>query len=208
MYLLPAGTSTRSTTKWRFSGLAGFSSRAAQGRPWGLGNVHTRLPRSRGMSYFTKKGSLGQDSPDCPGAVIDPITGELCANLPPLAPAPQQPGVDPAVQQAYKNLLTQQQNSQNPLDYVSPQAAIAAGLNPQIVYTAWSQALARFPTQQAALQAGIPAGVVTQLYAASRSALPSTGFLDQAPLCIANKFLLMGGFGIALLAGMRGGRRR
>src|SRR5260370_34681899 len=107
MYLLPAGAPPRTKNKWGI-GLAGFSSRAAQGRPWGLGNVHTGLPRSRGMSYFTKKGSLGQDSPDCPGAGIDPITGEPCANPPPLAPAPPQPGFYPAVQRAYTHSITQQ----------------------------------------------------------------------------------------------------
>lgn len=183
MYLLPAGAS-RSKTKWG-----------------GLGAFRLRVPLDVSVR------GLGQNSPDCPGSVIDPITGELCANLPPIAPAPSQPGVNPAVEQAYKNLLTTQQNSTDPLDYTSPQAAIAAGLPAQAVYNAWSASMARFPTQQAALNAGVPAGVVTQLWAQSRSALPATSFLDQSPLGISNKVLLAGGVGLVLLVGMRRGRR-
>lgn len=94
--------------------------------------------------------------------------------------------------------------SKSPLDYVSPQAAIAAGLDPQTVYNAWSQALARFPSPQAAIAAGVPAGVVNQLWqqanvdaankkAASASSIPS--------------WLLPAGIGIGLLAILRGGRR-
>jgi len=183
-YLLAAGTAPRTVQKW------------------GLGRFNTRkfvTPQRRNLR------GLGQDSPDCPASVIDPFTGELCANLPPIAPPPSQPGVDPAVQQAYKNLLTTQQASQNPLDYVSPQAAIAAGLPAQAVYNAWSAGLAKFPTQQAALQAGIPAGVVTQLWAQSRSAAPasSSGFFSG----ISTTTLLLIGGGILVLPRLLGRRR-
>lgn len=54
--------------------------------------------------------------------------------------------------------------STNPLDYTSPQAAIAAGLDPPTVYTKWMAALAKFPSPQAAISAGVPAGVVNQLW--------------------------------------------
>lgn len=54
--------------------------------------------------------------------------------------------------------------STNPLDYTSPQAAIAAGLDPVTVYSKWTAALARFSSPQAAISAGVPAGVVNQLW--------------------------------------------
>jgi hypothetical protein len=195
MYVLPAGTSSRTTTKWGLSGQIQLR-RARQLQGLGRWKVY----QSGGDR------TLGQDSPDCPGSVIDPLTGELCANLPPIAAAPSQPGVNPSIDAAYKNLLTQQQNSQNPTDYVSPQAAIAAGLNPQVVYDAWSKGLARFPTQQAALNAGIPAGVVTQMWAQSRTAAPppSSGTILGVPIATA---ALVGG-GILLLPLLLGGRRR
>lgn len=179
-YLLPAGTAARTVNKW------------------GLGRLrHKAHVRGRGMGF------LGDVSPDCPGIVIDPITGELCPNLPPIAAAPSQP-VNPAIDQAYKNMLTQQQPSQSPLDYVSPQAAIAAGLPQQTVYNAWSQALAKFPTQNAALAAGIPAGVVTQLWAPSRAAVPAPsglfGGIDTTTL------LFLGGGALLLLPILRGRR--
>jgi hypothetical protein len=213
MYLLPAGTSARTVNKW------------------GLGVLYTRVPRSRGLSRwkdynqgFRAPSALGQDSPDCPGSVIDPITGELCNTLPgqptiPIEPssydtsaipsvaaAPSQPGVNPSMQAAYKNLLTQQQNSQNPLDYVSPQAAIAAGLPAQAVYNAWSAAMARFPSQNAALAAGIPAGVVTQLWAQSRAAAPAT--TSSLFGGISTTTLLFAGGAVLLLPMLLGGRGR
>jgi hypothetical protein len=209
MYLLPAGTAARTVNKW------------------GLGNLYTRVPRSKGLRGFGawknyQRGvprlpgalGLGDVSPDCPGSVIDPITGELCPmpgdspnyGVPGVAAAPSQPGVNPAIQQAYQNLLTQQQNSKDPLDYVSPQAAIAAGLPSQSVYNAWSASIAKFPTQNAALAAGIPAGVVTQLWAPSRAAVPSpTSSLFGG---ISTSTMLMVGGAIVLLPMLLGGRRR
>lgn len=88
---------------------------------------------------------------------------------------PQIPGaqpVSPAADQPTRAtlLLTQAQPSNNPLAYVSPQAAIAAGLDAQGTYEAWVQALSQFSTVQDAVNGGIPAGVVTQLWAASRKA--------------------------------------
>jgi hypothetical protein len=216
MYLLPAGTGARTVNKW------------------GMGNLYTRVPRSKGLRGFGAwksyrrgaprlPGALGDVSPDCPGSVVDPITGELCPTtavgpggsyipgspdygLPGVAAAPSQPGVNPAVQQAYQNLLTQQQNSKDPLDYVSPQAAIAAGLPSQAVYNAWSASLAKFPTQNAALAAGIPAGVVTQLWAPSRAAAsaPTTSLFAG----VSTTTLLFAGGAVLLLPMLLGGRRR
>lgn len=96
------------------------------------------------------------------------------------------------------------QPSKDPLDYVSPQAAITAGLDPTAVYAAWTKSLARFPSPQAAIAAGVPAGVVNQLWqqsyvnaankAASTPAIPS--------------WLLPVGIGLGIFALAGGGRRR
>jgi hypothetical protein len=102
---------------------------------------------------------------------------------------------------------TSQPVSGNPLDYASPQAAIAAGLNSQATMQAWTQLLSRYPTQQAAIAAGIPAGVVTQLWAASRAVVPGASWLDQTTFGIPNKFLVGGVAVVGALAAM-GGRRR
>jgi hypothetical protein len=59
--------------------------------------------------------------------------------------------------------------SQNPTDYVSPQSAIAAGLDPVKVNAAWAQALAKYSTQQDAIAAGIAPTVITQYWQASRA---------------------------------------
>lgn len=210
-YLLPAGTAPRTTNKW------------------GLGIYGGRVPRSRGVSgmgrwklYQQTSGQLGQDEPTTydPGDILTPPIAQPIPSTPAIPflpstqpvdttmiPAPtvlQQPGVNPSIQAAYKNLLTTQQPSQNPLDYVSPQAAIAAGLPAQSVYNAWSQALARFPSQQAALNAGVPAGVVTQLWAQSRAAVPAAS--TNTFLGVPVTYLLGGGLAILALAGLRGRR--
>lgn len=191
MYLRPADVPVRNNTKWN-SGLAAFRIRAGLDGIW---------PKTKKL-----RAGLGQDSTD-----IDYATGLPCddprANCGVAAP-PSQPGVNPSTQAAYKNLLTQQQSSKDPLDYISPQAAIAAGLDAQTVYNAWSKGLQKFPTQNAALQAGVPAGVVTQLWSQSRAALPAvTSWLNQSPLGFPNLWLIAGGLGIVMLAGGRRGRR-
>lgn len=109
------------------------------------------------------------------------------------------PGPQISNTQAYQNLLTTQQNSTDPLDYVSPQAAIAAGLPASSVNASWSTALAKFPTQAAALAAGIAPAVVTQYWAQSRSAAPAASSLSG------NTLLYVAG-GIALLAVVMGKR--
>jgi hypothetical protein len=205
-YLLPAGTAPRTKNKW------------------GLGVYGGRMMRSRGMGRWklyqqsAGPGALGQDPTTFdPGDVLVPPIAQPIPATPAIPflpstqpvdttmiPAPtvlQQPGVNPSIQAAYKNLLTTQQASQNPLDYVSPQAAIAAGLPAQSVYNAWSAAMARFPTQQAALNAGIPAGVVTQLWAQSRAAVPAAS--TNTFLGVPVTYLLGGGLAILVLAGMR-----
>jgi hypothetical protein len=101
-------------------------------------------------------------------------------------------------------MLSNAQPSQNPLDYISPQAAIASGLDATAVYTAWSKGLAQYPTQQAALNAGIPAGVVTQLWTQSRQYVGAqTSFFG-----LSSGTLLMLGAGLLGFAALSGGRRR
>jgi len=118
------------------------------------------------------------------------------------------------VDQAYRDLITSARQSSDPLDYVSPQAAIAAGLEAQTVYTAWVNALrsqiasGKIKSQQDAIAQGWAPGVVTQLWAQASAAVVGTSasWLDQAPLGIANKWLLAGGAGIFALVSMRGRR--
>jgi len=102
--------------------------------------------------------------------------------------------------------------STNPLDYTSPQAAIAAGLDPATVYSTWTASLARFPSPQAAIAAGVPAGVVNQLWQQSyqnatnkAAAAPSGTIFGLSPTT-----LLAAGAGLFALTalGGGGGRRR
>lgn len=133
-----------------------------------------------------------------------PLTPPDQSNLTPISPAivpngPYSTGVDILNQMRSQAIL-----DTNPTDYVSPSAAIAAGLDPTTVNAAWAAGLARYPTQAAAIAAGIAPGVVTQFWNASRSyaaVKPSGG--------ISTNMLLIGAgiiFGVPLLLG--GGRRR
>lgn len=105
------------------------------------------------------------------------------------------------VPQSLTNLLTGMTPPTDPLSYISPQAAIAAGMDPTTVYNAWAQSMAQFPTQQAALAAGVPAGVVTQLWGQSRSyvqpAAPASWW-SGTTLGVSNTTLALGG-GVALM---------
>lgn len=99
--------------------------------------------------------------------------------------------------------------STNPLDYTSPQAAIAAGLDPATVYSKWTASLAQFSSPQAAIAAGVPAGVVNQLWqqsyqnAANKAATPSGTIFGLSPTT-----LLAAGAGLFALTALGGGRRR
>jgi hypothetical protein len=115
-----------------------------------------------------------------------------------------QPTVVPT---ALENILTQTQAPQDPLSYVSPQAAIAAGLDSQTVYAAWTQAMGQFSTQQAAINAGVAPGIVTQLWNASRAYVTTpTSWLSETTFGVPNSILLFGGVGIFLLSMGRGKR--
>jgi hypothetical protein len=161
--------------------------------------------RRRGLS------GLGDDTGYInPGDVLidpnyQPLTPPivLSPSNTPSSPASGQPSG--AVQQAYKNALTAQQNSQNPLDYVSPNAAIAAGLDPATVNAAWAKGVARFSTAQDAVNAGINAGVVNSLWAPSR-AYVGTGSSITSWLA-GNIPLVAAGIGIFALASIARSRR-
>lgn len=186
--------------------------------------VHAQPPRFRiGTRPVIRRFGLGQDAtavltyppadstpPDI--AVSPPMSAQISAavaNIPESVPAP--PSGYPPLPAQIRASYTSQPMNLDPLNFVSPQAAIAAGADPQKTAAAWTKAVASFPTQQAALAAGIPAGVVTQLWAASRSAAagaPGGSWLDGSTFGIPNKYLAFGVGGIALLAAMRGKGRR
>lgn len=103
------------------------------------------------------------------------------------------------VAQSQANLMNVQATlSQNPLDYSSPQYAIAAGLDPATVNAAWAKSLAQYPTQDAAINAGIMAGVVTQLWAQSRTYVGGPTTPNWTPLVFI-------GIGVAILAALHVG---
>lgn len=131
---------------------------------------------------------------------LNEATAATTPGMPTLQPA------SPALT-ALQNIWTNQTPSGSPLDYVSPQAAIAAGLNPQTVYSTWSSGLARYPTQSAALAAGIPAGVITQLWAASRSAAPAPSTTGTF-LGVPTTYLLAGGAALFALTMFSSGKGR
>jgi len=219
MYLLPAGMNARSVTKWN---LSGFRLRKGLDIAGTYPSTKQRVMRMNGLRGLRGLGdSISPDQLDLtppnildsgiilPPTVVPGTYDPFQYDKPNTQTPAVQPGVNPTTQssiaQAYKQISQSAVVSQDPLDYVSPQAAIAAGVPAQTAYNAWSGAIARFPTQQAALAAGIPAGVVTQLWAQSRTAVPaSTSFFSGTTLGLPNTLLLFGAGGIALLAFARG----
>jgi hypothetical protein len=86
-----------------------------------------------------------------------------------------------------QSLLNKRQQAatkdQNPTNYASPMDAIGAGLQPGIVNAAWASAMAKFPTMQAAIAAGIAPAVVIQYWNMSRTyRVPMQGMGDDPPL--------------------------
>ena len=98
--------------------------------------------------------------------------------------------------------------STNPLDYTSPQAAIAAGLDANTVMAAWTKSLARFPSPQAAISAGVPAGVVNQLWQQSQVNAANNAAASAASSAQLSSLLPWAAGGLLLLAAFGGGRRR
>jgi hypothetical protein len=124
-------------------------------------------------------------------------------------PTASQVYVDPSMinPNSAQGILVQMQQQatvdQNPTDYVSPQAAIAAGLDPTSVNAAWSTALSRYPTAQAAIAAGIAPAVVTQYYTGPGGTPAASLSLPG----ISSNTLLYGAVGIAAIALLSGGKR-
>jgi hypothetical protein len=183
------------------------------GSPSFLGALRRRRRGMRGMGDDSTTYDMSQTITDpqayavatLPGAQLpldseywnDATLSTLAANTP-VSPGSLTQGPVP---QSLQNLLTNMSPPTDPLSYISPQAAIAAGMDPTTVYNAWAQSMAQFPTQQAALNAGVPAGVVTQLWGQSRSyvqpaAAPS--WWAGTTLGVSNTTLALGG-GVALM---------
>jgi hypothetical protein len=166
----------------------------------GMGYIYQPpAPRMSRASRLGRFRGMGDDSTDLSTL---PLTPPSWSNVP-LMP------LGPAVSTGSDILNQMQQQAvvdQNPTDYVSPQSAIAAGLNPAAVNAAWAQGLAKYPTQQAAIAAGIAPTVITQLWQQSRaySAAPATSssFLTPTNLLIGGGLL----FGLSLM--MSGGKGR
>jgi hypothetical protein len=97
--------------------------------------------------------------------------------------------------------------SSSPLDYTSPQAAIAAGLPAASVMATWSAALARFPSPQAAISAGVPAGVVNQLWQQSQVNAVNAASVSAASSANLASMLPWAAGGLLLFAALRGGGR-
>ena len=147
----------------------------------------------QGLDPFPVNAPLPLDNQYWNAATIPTLTANT-----PVSPGSLTQGPVP---QSLTNLLTGMTPPTDPLSYISPQAAIAAGMDPTTVYNAWAQSMAQFPTQQAALAAGVPAGVVTQLWGQSRSyvqpaAAPS--WWTGTTAGISNTTLALGG-GVALM---------
>jgi hypothetical protein len=199
MYLLPAGAPT-THNKWGLGWPVAPRNRFAQRRSRSLGRIGD--DDTPAEDYFLDTGiNLTPTATTTDTALPGTLDS---SSFTPLAPTStltlNQPNI--SNQQAYQNLLTTQQVDQSPLDYVSPQAAIAAGLPASTVNSAWSSQLATYPTQAAALAAGIAPAVVTALWAQSRSAVPAT----STSLLSGNTLLYLGG-GILLLAVLGGGKK-
>lgn len=168
-----------------------------------------RMARVRrlGFGYYDRSlGYLGDAPVDTSYLLLPTDYSNL--PLPPAIGTPVMP-IGPVMATGADIISQMQQQAvidQNPTDYVSPQSAIAAGLNPATVNAAWAAGLARYPTQQAAIAAGIAPTVITQYWAQSRSiaASPST----TSSLLTPTNLLIGGGllFGLSLL--MHGGKGR
>lgn len=117
----------------------------------------------------------------------------------PTSPADQNPSpVEGSASNAGITVANDAQPSQDPLSYVSPQAAVAAGLDSRTVALAWQQALWTYPSPQAAIAAGFPAGVVNQYWTAAPPPAPKKSLLGT---------LLFAGAALVATAALVGGMK-
>jgi len=125
-----------------------LSTSRVNNRKWNLGLVPVHL-----RGHFRGMGSA-YDPPSIPAGLQNPS---------PVAGGASNAGI---------TVVNAAQPSTDPLSYVSPQQAVAQGLNPQAVQAAWTAALAKFSSPQDAIAAGFPAGVVNQYWVAPSSPAP------------------------------------
>jgi hypothetical protein len=90
-------------------------------------------------------------------------------------------------------LLVQPPWTSNPLQFASPQSAIAAGLDPTTVNTAWANLVNSYPSSQAAVNGGVAPGTVTELWNGGAQPAPPSWWKK-------NSLLLIAGVGAAALA--------
>jgi hypothetical protein len=178
MYLLPAAP--RTSNKWGM-GRIGYTSSSDQAwRMRGLGRMGlqpVRLPNLGRLGQSTGAECLYYADDGVTVEFVDPESnqtecgstggrwiGPAAIGTPSPMPAQNPSPVYGGASNAAITTVNAGKPSSSPLDYISPQAAIAAGLDAQTVYNAWSAALSRFPSPQAAIAAGVPAGIVNQLW--------------------------------------------
>lgn len=172
MYLMDTSGPPINNRKWNL------------GRLRGLGLSPVRLPNlgysTTGQEWRRNLGRLGSTPASAAIIYRDPATGwsqdsagntyDANGNAVALRDVPSAVGAQnpsPVAGGASNGGITTVragQPSTNALDYPSPQMAVAAGLDPEKVFARWSLALAQFSSPQAAVNAGIPAGVVNQLW--------------------------------------------
>jgi hypothetical protein len=232
MYLVDSAAPPINNRKWNL-GRFGCSCKPNMGR---LGLQPVRLPnlgasssaqswrhlsgrRMRGLGQATDAGycTYFQDDGVTPESVdLSTTTAECAANGGQWTAAlntPSIPGVQnpsPVAGGASNGGITTvmaTKPSTSPLDYTSPQAAIAAGLPSAQVMAAWTQALARYPSPQAAINAGIPAGVVNQLWQQSSVNAANASAASAAQSAQLASILPWAAGGLLLVLAL-GGKRR
>ena len=174
----------------------------------------TRLSRRIGLGQDTYPLVFPPPATAPPDIAVSPAMSaqisSAVASIPETV-APPPTGYPPLPAQIKANYTTNAQlMTMDPLNFVSPQAAIAAGVDPQKAFTAWTKAVGSFSSQQAAVAAGIPAGVVTSLWPASRTIVDSFG---KQPSLINQlggwpKVFVYGAVGLGLLVLLGGGKGR
>ena len=206
MYLLPSSSPAVNNRKWnlgRMRGLRGLGDTSVKLGPRGLGAMPAGTWESMGGTLYQDPGS-GYLFDTSTNVMYDANGNVVGQNLPASSGVQTPQPVSGGATNAGITTVVASQPSTSPLDYVSPQAAIAAGLPQDMVYNVWTIALARYPSPQAAISAGVPAGVVNQLWqqAHTLSTQQPSGTLSSGTL------LAIGGGILALLALASAGKGR
>jgi hypothetical protein len=234
MYLMDSNATRVNNRKWnlgRMGGRMGLQpvrlpnlgrmGASSTAQPWrmrgmrGLGDIPFYGPLAPN-EVASPDGSIIQNTDtgnftDLSTGIIYDNQGNQIANMPSLPSGAQNPSpVTGGASNGGITTVLATQPSTNPLDYTSPQAAIAAGLDAATVYSKWTASLARFSSPQAAISAGVPAGVVNQLWqqsyqnAANKAAAAPSGSIFG----LSTGTLLAAGAGLFAIAALGGGRGR